>query len=203
MLAASVHAVRKAGATPGDFCVVFGPGPVGLSMAQLLKAEGAQVAVVGTRDYRLTLAKELGADHVFNIADASSPYATQSLAESVQAANGGRLADRVIVGTGSMSASQDALAVSGPGSTVVYMGVTGPEDNLQLPMLTSLIADRTIRFSLWHPFEWPTTIRLLEQSVVETDRIITHDAPLGGIGDAIERVVGREDDVIKTVIKPG
>ena len=78
MLSAAVNAVRKADVQPGDFVVVYGPGPVGLSMVQLLKNEGARVAVVGTRDYRLNLAKELGADFTFKAADGA-------IAEQVQA----------------------------------------------------------------------------------------------------------------------
>ena len=120
MLAAAVNAVRKAEVEPDDFAVVYGPGPVGLSMVQLLKNEGARVAIVGTGGYRLDVAKSLGADFTFEAGD--------DLAEKVQEANGGRLADRVIVATGSMSANQQALEISGPGSTVIFMGVTGPED---------------------------------------------------------------------------
>ena len=37
---------------------------------------------------------------------------------------------------------------------------------------------------------------------VDTDKIITHSADLDSIAPAIERVLNREDDVIKTVIKP-
>ena len=113
-------------------------------MVQLLKNEGARVAVVGTRDYRLELAKDLGADFTFKAADGE-------IAEQVQAANDGALADRAIVATGSMDANQEALAVTGPGSTVVYMGVTAPDAAVSVPMLTSLIQDKTIRFSLWYP----------------------------------------------------
>jgi threonine dehydrogenase-like Zn-dependent dehydrogenase len=195
MLSAAVNAVRKADVQPGDFVVVYGPGPVGLSMVQLLKNEGARVAVVGTRDYRLDLAKTLGADFVFKTADGS-------IADQVTAANDGALADRAIVATGSMDANQEALAVTGPGSTVVYMGVTAPDAAVEVPMLTSLIQDKTIRFSLWYPYQWPTTIRLLADSKVDTGKIITHTAKLDGIGAAIERVVNRDDAVIKTLVEP-
>ena len=195
MLSAAVNAVRKADVQPGDFVVVYGPGPVGLSMVQLLKNEGARVAVVGTRDYRLKLAQELGADFTFKAADGS-------IAEQVQAANDGALADKAIVATGSMDANQDALAVTGPGSTVIYMGVTGPDAKVEVPMLTSLIQDKTIRFSLWYPYQWPTTLRILADAKVDTGKIITHTADLEGIGPAIERVVNRDDDVIKTLITP-
>ncbi|MEZ5098785.1 MAG: alcohol dehydrogenase catalytic domain-containing protein [Thermoleophilia bacterium] len=197
MLAASLHAVHKADVGMGDFVVVYGPGPVGLSAVQLLKHLGARVMVVGTRPYRLELAKELGADVVF---DASSGA---DLGEAIQEANRGRLADRVLVATGSMAANQEALAISGPGSTVVYMGVTSPDAAVSVPMLTSLIQDKTIRFSLWYPLEWPRTIRVMEQGIVSTDRLITHAAPLGDIAQTIERVVGREDGVIKAMIRPG
>ena len=114
------------------------------------------------------------------------------LADRVREANGGNLADRVIVATGSMGANQQALEISGPGSTVIYMGVTGPQDAVQLPMLTSLIQDKTIRFSLWYPFQWPRTISMLAHAEVDTGPIITHSAPLDGIGAAIDRVVGQE-----------
>jgi threonine dehydrogenase-like Zn-dependent dehydrogenase len=195
MLSAAVNAVRQAEVQPGDFVVVYGPGPVGLSMVQLLKNEGARVAVVGTRDYRLDLAKELGADFTFKASDGS-------IADQVQGANDGALADRAIVATGSMDANQEALEVTGAGSTVVYMGVTAPDASVSVPMLTSLIQDKTIRFSLWYPYQWPTTIRLLSDEKIDTGKIITHTADLDGIAPAIERVVNREDDVIKTLITP-
>ncbi len=194
MLAAAVNAVHKTAVEPDDFAVIYGPGPVGLSMVQLLRNEGARVAIVGTGGYRLDVAKKLGADFVFEAGD--------DLAERVQAANGGKLADRVIVATGSMGANQQALEISGPGSTVVYMAVTGPQDAVQLPMLTSLIQDKTIRFSLWYPFQWPRTIQLLADAKVDTGPIITHSAALDGIGAAIDRVVNREEGVLKTVITP-
>jgi threonine dehydrogenase-like Zn-dependent dehydrogenase len=194
MLAAAVNAVRKAEVEPDDFAVVYGPGPVGLSMVQLLKNAGARVGIVGTGGYRLDVARALGADVVFDAGD--------DLAERIQEANGGRLADRVLVATGSMAANQQALEISGPGSTVIFMGVTGPQDAVQVPMLTSLIQDKTIRFSLWYPFQWPRTIGILAHEELDTGPIITHSAPLEGIGDAIARVVNREDGVLKTVITP-
>ena len=50
-------------------------------MVQLANARGGRALMVGTRDYRLELAKELGADHVLNTADPASPYYTADLAD--------------------------------------------------------------------------------------------------------------------------
>ncbi len=202
MLSSAVYSVRRAEVEPENFAVVYGPGPVGLSMVQLLKHDGARVALIGTRDYRLELGKAVGADHVWNVSDESSPHYVADVAEAVKDANGGDLADRVLVATASVQANQQAIDISGNGSTVVLMGLAGPDDKVSVPLLSNLYQDKTIRFSLLYPLQWPTTIKILEDTMVDTSKIITHSATLDGIAPAIERVVGREDAVVKTVIKP-
>jgi L-iditol 2-dehydrogenase len=202
MLSSAVYSVQRAEIEPENFAVVYGPGPVGLSMVQLLKNEGARVAIVGTRDYRLEIAKSLGADIVWNDSDQSSPYYVADIAEAIKGANDGGLADRVLVATASVKANQQAIEISGPGSTVVLMGLAGPEDAISVPLLSNLYMDKTIRFSLLYPLQWPKTLRILADKKFDTSKIITHSASLGEIAPAIERVLNREDDVVKTVIKP-
>ena len=52
----------------GESVVVTGPGPIGLLGVAVAKALGAQpVILTGTRDNRLKIGKELGADHVVNV----------------------------------------------------------------------------------------------------------------------------------------
>src|SRR5262249_10577136 len=51
----------------GETVVIIGPGPVGLTTLQAVKALGAgQVILVGTRASRLEMGRSLGADHVVN-----------------------------------------------------------------------------------------------------------------------------------------
>jgi L-iditol 2-dehydrogenase len=202
MLAASLNAVEKADIQLGDLVVVYGPGPVGLSMLQLAKRSGGRTVMVGTRDYRLELAKELGADHVFNTRDTASPYYTSDLVQSIRDVNDGALAERAIVGTAVAEATKGALDVTGNGSCVVYMGLAGPNDVVELPMLLALTQDKTIKFSWLYPNQWPKTIRLLREGIVDTSKIITHTGPLDSINEAIQRVHNREDGVIKYVVKP-
>jgi threonine dehydrogenase-like Zn-dependent dehydrogenase len=202
MLSSAVYATKRAEVEPGNLAVVYGPGPVGLSMVQLLKNEGARVALVGTRDYRLEIGKALGADYVWNTRDGSSPHWVPDLAKAIEDVNGGQLADRVLVATANVDANQQAVEISGQGSIVVLMGLAGPNDSISVPLLSNLAQDKTIRFSWLYPLQWPTTIRLLESIKVDTGPIITHSASLAGIGAAIERVLQRDDEVVKTVIKP-
>ena len=57
------------GLVAGESVVVTGPGPIGLLGVAVAKALGAQpVILTGTRDNRLKIGLELGADHVVNVA---------------------------------------------------------------------------------------------------------------------------------------
>ncbi len=81
-------------------------------------------------------------------------------------------------------------------------GPRRPRGRGHLPLLSNLYQDKTIRFSLLYPLQWPKTIRILEHTNIDTGKIITHSATLDGIAPAIERVLNRDDAVIKTVITP-
>ncbi len=192
MLAAAVNAVDKAAIDPGDVVLISGPGPVGLAMVQLAKDRGASVVLAGTREDRLAVGANLGADLTVDVGSGS-------LAEAIEAEYG-QLADRVIVATSSLAANEEAFGLCAPGATIVFMAVTGPDDTVAVPMLDSLIADRTIRFSLWYPNQWPRTIKLLEQKIVDTAPIITTHASLDDLSGAIGRQVAREDGAIKTIV---
>ncbi len=196
MLAAAVNAVDKAAIDPGDVVLISGPGPVGLAMVQLAKGKGASVVLAGTRADRLAVGASLGADLTVNVGGGAS------LAEAIEAQYG-QLADRVIVSTSSLAANEEAFGLCAPGATIVFMAVTGPDDTVAVPMLDSLIADRTIRFSLWYPNQWPRTIKLLEQKIVDTGPIITTHASLDDLTGAIGRQVAREDGAIKTIVNVG
>lgn len=201
MLAAGVNAVDKAEIRSGDVVLISGPGPVGLSMVQLAKHRGAQVVLTGTRDQRLEVGRSLGADLIVNVSDSSSSHhadPAEAMTETY-----GQLADRIIVATSSIKAHEDAFGLSAPGATIVFMAVTGPDDTVAIPMLDSLIADRRIQFSLWYPFQWPRTIKLLEQGVVDTSRILNATAPLDDLAAAIGRQVAREGGAIKTIVEVG
>ena len=56
------------GLVAGESVVVIGPGPIGLLGVAVAKSLGAQpVILTGTRDNRLKIGRELGADHVINV----------------------------------------------------------------------------------------------------------------------------------------
>ena len=66
-LAVTVHAAKRAGILTGRKVVVLGAGPIGILLAQSVKAFGAsEVMITDVSDYRLHLASECGADYTVN-----------------------------------------------------------------------------------------------------------------------------------------
>ena len=90
------------GLVAGESVVVTGPGPIGLLGVAVAKALGAQpVILTGTRDNRLEIGKELGADHVVNVRK-------EDPVEAVRRLNGGKGVDYVVECSGATNALNEA-----------------------------------------------------------------------------------------------
>jgi threonine dehydrogenase-like Zn-dependent dehydrogenase len=200
-LACASYGVNNLDVVTGDTVVVIGPGPIGLMMVQLIKARGAgKVILVGILDYPLTKGKSLGADIVLNTADPNSPYYTEDLVGTVCHHTGGQLADKVIVPTGSVKAMQQALELSGKKSTVVYFGLPGENDQVTIPVLSTLQMDKTIRFSWLAPLTWPSAIQAIHTGLVNVGELITHRYSLSELTDAIHFMASKEEQKIKGMV---
>lgn len=200
-LACGTYGVKKLDVQPGDFVVVFGPGPIGIMMVQLIRASGAgKIAIVGTRDYPLNAALDHGADFAVNIKDPSSPYYTDDLDAKIAELTDGRLADRVIVPTSSKAALQSALTVSGAGATIVYFGLPGEDDTIEVPALSAIQSDKTIKFAWLAPLVWPTAISAVGNGLVKLDKLVTHKFSLDDVEEGIVFMKTSKEDKLKGLV---
>jgi len=204
-LACAVYGVRKMKISPGDFCVVVGPGPIGLMMVQYVKASGAgKVVLVGTRDYRLKMGVNLGADYAINVREKESEFYARDLAEKIFELNDMKGADAVIVATGDKEANQQALRMGGSRSRTVFFGGAGysPEDSVSLNLWDGTLADKEIAFSWLSPFTFPAALKAISRGLVKVKPLITHTFPLERTGEAIETAEKRLGNAIKVQVKP-
>ena len=200
-LANAIYAVNNLNVELGNLCVVFGPGPIGNMMVQLLKSKGAgKVVLVGTRDYRLELGKESGADIVINVRDKDSNYYAASLTHEIKKVSEGRMAERVICATAAPNAMQEALKISGGRSTIVYFGLPGPDDVLNVPLLDSLLMDKTIRFSWLSPLTWPHAVKTLAEGLIDVKLLITHQVSLEDTLKGLQTVKDRKGNAMKAIM---
>ena len=100
------------GLVAGESVVVMGPGPIGLLGVAVAKSLGAQpVILTGTRDNRLKIGRELGADHVINVQQ-------ENAVEAVRRLTGGVGADYVIECSGAAGAVNDAARMLNRGGKI-------------------------------------------------------------------------------------
>lgn len=200
-LACGSYGVKKLDPQIGDFVVVFGPGAIGIMMVQLIKARGAgKVVLVGTRDFPLSVGKDCGADYVINIKDESSPDYVSDIKAKIQELNDGCLADKVIVPTSAKKALQDAIDVLAPAGRVVYFGLPGEEDTVDIPALSAIQSDIDIRFAWLAPLVWPMAIKALKTKFISTDKIFTHEFGLSEVEKGIKFMKEGKEDKLKGVI---
>ncbi|MFP4056599.1 MAG: zinc-dependent alcohol dehydrogenase [Candidatus Brocadiia bacterium] len=202
-LACATYAVSKLDIEPGHFCVVIGPGAVGLMMLQLVQRSGAgTAALLGTRDYRLDVGQSLGAGVLLNTAQEGSPHYAADPKARIAELTDGKMADRVVVATGSVEAMELALEITGRSSVIVYFGLPGDEDRVRVPALDSILWDKTIRFSWLAPGTWQTALSALGSGLVNVEPLVTHTFPLAELAEALGKVRDREDEPLKPVVVP-
>jgi L-iditol 2-dehydrogenase len=202
-LACATYGVSKMDIQLGDFAIVFGAGAIGTMMMQLAKSSGAgKVLVVDTVDYRLDIAKQLGADMVYNVANQDSPNYTANLKKTVEELTNGKFADACICATGAIPAMEQAFEVTGRRARIVYFGLPADDAVVRIPALQSIFWDKTIRFSWLAPYTWPTALQAIANGLVKLDHIRSHDLALENLIEGLANVKEQKGEPMKVVIKP-
>jgi L-iditol 2-dehydrogenase len=195
-LACTIHGVLEtAGVRAGDNVAVTGPGPIGLLALQLAKAAGATVAMMGTNQdvERLTLAKELGADHSINVQQ------IENVIESITDAFRADGADLVIECSGAAPAAKTLLDVARRGARFCQMGLYGKpilldQDAVCYKELVVTGTNASVTSA------WTRALKLLAEKKVNAKRLISHRFPIEQWNKALEVVKNKEG--VKVVLKP-
>ncbi len=133
----ALHAVRNAEIALGDFVAVIGLGLVGQLVAQLARAQGAQVIAVDLDPARVALARDLGAPTAILGGDGAL--------EAINALTNGRGVDCTIIAAAAKSPApaQQALAMTRERGRVVVVGAV----ELQFPYYDMFRKELVVRMS--------------------------------------------------------
>jgi len=125
------NAVHAAFAEPidGRSVLVTGCGPIGLCSVGIAKAAGASLVIAtDTEDYRLGLAREMGADLALSALDPSTE-------ERIASATGGDGVEVVLEMSGSAAALDQALRVVTRGGSISLLGIFGEPPTVEVSEL--------------------------------------------------------------------
>ena len=192
-LACCVHAaLEKTVVKKEDKVLIFGPGPIGLLQAQVVKAQGAFVILAGiTKDQkRLELAKSLGIDVTVDIQK-------ESLEEIVLTYTNGYGVDKLFECSGAVQALNQGLPLVKKKGTFVQVGIFSEKLNL---LDQESIIQREITYigtRSQKPSSWHIALKLLEEKKINTDKMITKIVPLDYWRQGFEAVLsGNEIKVL-------
>lgn len=193
----ALWAVERAELKPGENVVVIGPGAIGLLALQIARATAGRLVLVGTREDRLRVGRELGADVTVNAREVADPV------EAVRQAFGGRGADAVIEFAGTGDAAAQALRMARRGGRVVLGGSTGQGAELHIELSTIVRGHLDVRGSLANP-RWVSRrgVALMASGAVRIAPLVTHHFPLSEFPRAWETFFGREGGAIRVMLHP-
>lgn len=192
-LGTTVRGLRTAELKPGESLLVLGSGIIGLLMIKLAKALGAgRIIATDLDDFRLETAKKYGAENTVR-ADADVPA-------FIKEVNGGRLADKVMICTGALSASKQAMNCVDRGGIIIFFAVPKPGEEISIdfnPFWRNDVSIKTCYGAA--PLDNLQAMELLRSGNLQVDEMITHRFPLEQIGEAF-RLAGSGKDCLKVLI---
>jgi threonine dehydrogenase-like Zn-dependent dehydrogenase len=207
-LGVAVTAVRRAQPRLGETIVVQGCGAVGLLTLGVARQAGAtRVIVVGAPAERLEVARAFGADVTIDIGSVRDP-AERTRAVLAETPHG-LGADLVFGCVGLAPAWLEGISYVRDGGRFMELGLASDTGDVVFNPSTQLVA-RNISLmgtlGLEKYEDAVTAGRILEAGRLPFDRVVSHQLPLEGVGDAIQalnsdyRVDGRT--ALKIAIAP-
>jgi L-iditol 2-dehydrogenase len=181
------------GLVAGESVVVIGPGPIGLLAVAVAKALGASpVILTGTRNKRLAIGRELGADRAININD-------EDAVEVVRQLTGGIGADYVVECAGTEATINQAIHMTNRGGKICLAAF--PHDQVTMD-LAHLVKNNIYTFGIRGEGRSATrrAMALMAEKRFDATKIHTHTFPLADLPTALRYARERIEDAIKVVV---
>ncbi|MBL8233570.1 MAG: galactitol-1-phosphate 5-dehydrogenase [Bryobacterales bacterium] len=190
----AVHAVNLTPITLGDSAVVIGSGMIGLLTIQAARVAGcSQVFAVDLDDNKLALAKQMGADEVFNARNAD-------VVKEIQARTNGRGADVALEAVGATDPIRTAIQAVRKGGTVTLIGNITPK--IELPLQQVVTREIRLQGTCGSAGEYPACIDLLVKGMIKVDPIISAKVPLEEGASWFNRLYKHEPNLMKVILQP-
>lgn len=181
------------GLVAGESVVVIGPGPIGLLAVAVAKAIGANpVILTGTRNGRLAIGRELGADRTVNINE-EEPVAV------VKQLTGGIGADYVIECAGTEPTIDQAIRMTNRGGKICLAAF--PHERVTLD-IAQLAKNNIYLYGIRGEGRSATrrAMALMAEKRFDATKVHTHTFPLADLPTALRYARERIDDAIKVVV---
>jgi 2-desacetyl-2-hydroxyethyl bacteriochlorophyllide A dehydrogenase len=193
-LAIGCHAVDRARVEAGEFALVVGVGPIGLTVVQFAIEAGAQVIVLDINPKRLEFCREkLGAPFAINAA-------VENPLEALKRITAGDLPTVVFDATGNPKSMMEAYSYLANGGRLAFVGLFQGEITFNDPEFhrreLTVLSSRNARSQ-----DFTRIIGLVESGRIDTDSWITHRGSFAEVITEFPRWTRPETGVLKAMIE--
>ncbi len=191
--AISAHAVRRADVQANEAVLVVGAGPIGLGVAAIAAADGAQVVVADTSAARR--------EHVSkNLSLSTIDPSADNFESQLRECFSGALPLKVIDATGNQHAMNNSVNLIRHGGTIVFVGLF--KGNLQFSdpdfhkKETTMMGSRNAT-----PEDFEKVGRLMANNKLNANMMLTHHYSFSSLAEIYEKDVINNHELIKGVIQ--
>ena len=192
-LACVVHGLDVLDPKPGSDVLVFGAGPTGLLLTQLLGHIAGRITIAAPSAFKLDAAAAHGADRTV-LMDRSDPTSATAVLQEI-APNG---FDLVADATGAIGVLDQTLALTRDAGTIFVYGMTAASSRWSVPPYEVFRRELTIKGSFAQHHSFSRAVAALRQGRVRTDGMITHRFTLDDYADVLSAV--GDSSCLKAVI---
>lgn len=191
-LAVAVHAVSRVGDVNGLNISVIGAGPIGNLVAQTAKALGANVMLSDISDYRLTLGKKTGIEHVYNTKN-------MDYNDALIDCFGPDKADVIYDCAGNDITMNSAIRSARKGSTIILVAVYAGMANVDLAVLNDHELDLNTTMMYRHE-DYLKAIELVNDKKINLEALQSNVFPFKDYLKAYEFIDANRETSMKVLI---
>lgn len=168
-LTISLHGIHRGRLKSGEYCAVYGAGPIGLVAGMAAQAYGAHAIVIDLVQERLDFAKSVGIEYTIN-------SGAESAAARIGEITGGMMAQQVMECTGSNTCIRDTLNLVSNAGRITFTGWPKGEASLPTDLITKKEVD--ICGARTSAGEFEEALELIAGKRVDMEKILTKTIPL-------------------------
>ena len=191
-LTISLHGIHRGGLKAGEFCAIYGAGPIGLVAGMVAQAYGAHAIVIDLVQERLDFALSVGIEHVIN-SGVEDPVA------KVAEITGGVMAQQVMECTGANPCIRGTLDLVSNAGRITLTGWPKKETSLPTDMITKKEVD--IRGARTSAGEFQEALELIASRRVDMDRILTKTVSMDEAPATIIDIEKNPGNYMKVVVR--
>lgn len=191
-LTISLHGIHRGGLKSGEFCAIYGAGPIGLLAGMAAEAYGAHVIMIDLVQERLDFAKSVGIEYIINSAN-------EDVVSKVSEITNGNMAHLVMECTGANACIRGCLDIVCNAGRITFTGWPKNETSIPTDMITKKEVD--IRGARTSAGEFEEAVELICSGKVDVKKILTKVVSMEDAADTILDIEKNPADYMKVVVE--